>query len=228
MVMKFKHIMNGNKIFAAACSLLFGSTVFAELSFDAQKIKETVSPLTVFYDFEFRFTNAGTSPVKILELKKSCTCIAAPLEKVYYLQSERGVIRGKLQIAGKSGRIAQRLEITTDETETPSYFLEIELDIPPLASMQPKLLVWRKLEEPESKKLAVSLNKDYAVKLVSVKSDSDNIAAMVLPESDGDGGSYVVEVAPLSTELPGRFLVTAEILTTDGKVRRLFSHAIIK
>ncbi len=226
--MKFEYIANGNKIFAAACSLLFGCTVFAGLSFDAQKIKETVSPLTVFYDFKFCFTNTGTGPVRIIELKKSCTCIAAPLEKSHYMQNEDGVICGQLLIAGKSGRVVQRLEIVTDETENPSYFLEIELDIPQFASMLPKLLVWRKLEEPESKKLAVSLNKDYAAKLVSVKSDSDNIAARVLPESDGDGGSYVVEVAPLSTELPGRFLVTAEILTTDGKVRRLFSHAIIK
>ena len=180
MVMKFEYIANGNKIFAAACSLLFGCNVFAGLSFDAQKIKETVSPLTVFYDFKFCFTNTGIGPVRIIELKKSCTCIAAPLEKSHYMQNEDGVICGQLQIAGKSGRVVQRLEI------------------------------------------------DYAAKLVSVKSDSDNIAARVLPESDGDGGSYVVEVAPLSTELPGRFLVTAEILTTDGKVRRLFSHAIIK
>src|SRR5258708_9335121 len=65
-----------------------------------------------------RFTNAGPSPVAILDVRPSCGCTTATLAKKEYSPGEPGEIDAKFNFAGHVRHQQQCLYVTTDLPKT--------------------------------------------------------------------------------------------------------------
>ena len=75
----------------------------AGLQFERTVVEDVVPPGTASYPFEFTFKNDGDSVVEISEIKTSCGCTTAKLEKMSYALGEGGVIQGMFSAGDRRG-----------------------------------------------------------------------------------------------------------------------------
>ena len=74
---------------ALALSCLAAPVVLhAELKFEQRVIEDTITPGAKSYPFEFSFTNEGDTAMEISEIKTTCGCTTAKLEKMTYAPGE--------------------------------------------------------------------------------------------------------------------------------------------
>lgn len=111
--------------------LYMHADVFAGMQFQTYEIKDEVSPLKNEYVFEFKFTNTGQGNVEISSINTSCFCIKTDtLKKRIYKEGETGIIRGVVDIAGKSGVERQKIMLETlNNNETTNISLYVQLKI---------------------------------------------------------------------------------------------------
>ena len=64
---------------------------------------------------QFKFKNNGTALLKIGEITASCGCTAPSLSKKEYQPSEEGVIEVKYKGKSKSGPVAERIFVPTND-----------------------------------------------------------------------------------------------------------------
>jgi hypothetical protein len=65
--------------------------------------------------FVFRFRNRGQTELVIREVRTTCGCTAALVERDRYRPGEWGTIRGTVDTVGKSGSIEERVYVKTNE-----------------------------------------------------------------------------------------------------------------
>ncbi len=65
----------------------------------------------------FSFTNSGDSTLKILDMRTTCACAIADLEKKTYEPHENGIIKAVFYSTGRKGNITKSVFITTNIKE---------------------------------------------------------------------------------------------------------------
>ena len=105
--------------------------VFAQLKWDQPQQKLSVKPGEKAVTANYRFTNNGTSPVTIVDVRPSCGCTTATLAKKTYAPGESGEIDAKLNFAGHTGHQEKWIYVTTNVAGTEPMLLTLAVDIPP-------------------------------------------------------------------------------------------------
>jgi hypothetical protein len=183
----------------ASALLLWGLSGSAALKFDQTVIEDVVSPDAKRYPFEFAFENVGDEIVEISEIKTTCGCTTAKLEKMVYQPGEKGVVTGTFSVGSRQGLQEKKIRVMTRDLAQPEVQLALKLDIPQLVTMKPGLLLWRVGSEPTTKVLTISPNADLGAKIVSVECESPDFAVESLPKVEGSN-EYEVVVVPLKTD----------------------------
>ncbi len=80
----------------------FATPVFAQLKWE--KLEQTFAPgpLDKSVVAKYRFTNVGSSTISIKDVRTSCGCTTAALEKWEYAPGESGEIEANFQFAGSN------------------------------------------------------------------------------------------------------------------------------
>jgi hypothetical protein len=65
----------------------------------------------------FTFTNTGDSTLKILDMRTTCLCALADLEKKTYEPKEKGTIKAIFYSTGRKGKVTKSVFITTNIKE---------------------------------------------------------------------------------------------------------------
>lgn len=215
-------------IFRGVMALVFSATqLFAGLSFDKVVIEGVVAPGEKTYPFEFAFENTGDATVEISEIKTTCGCTTAKLDKMSYAPGESGVIKGTFSVGSRQGMQEKKVRVLTKDLAQPEIQLALKLDIPQLVTMKPGLLLWRVGTEPEAKTLTISPNGDLGAKIVSVECVSPDFAVEALPKVEG-ASEYEVVVAPLKTEVKSRGLIKVMVAAADSEPKAIYAHALIR
>jgi hypothetical protein len=212
------------------CALLaFSCLSQAELKFDQTVIEDVIMPGEQSYPFEFSFKNTGDSTVEISEVKTSCGCTTAKLEKMIYAAGESGVITGRFSVGDRQGLQQKSINVLTKDLGQPDIRLALKLEIPQLATMKPGLLLWRVGAELTSKTLKISPNADLGVEIVSIESDSENFV-LESEKSQSEKGAYEVSVLPVTLDVSARALIKVQLATKgDASVSRtVYAHAVIR
>lgn len=228
-IMHLKQIRKA--IALASLFSLSALSVGAGLKFEQTVIEDVVSSNSKVYPFEFTFTNTGNSPVKISEVKTSCGCTTAKLEKMVYEPGENGVIQGKFSIGDRKGLQQKNITILTTDLGQPSIKLGLSLKIPQLVSLKPGLLFWELGAQMESQTLVVIPNHELNVKVESIEVvEKDAPFEIQFSGELRNDGSYEIHVKPLNLDSPARSLISIKAAPKDtsGEISTFYAHAIIK
>ena len=150
---------------------------------------------------KFRFTNVGTTPVKITDLQPSCGCTTAFLEKRQYGPGESGEIEARFKF---NGRLESPTEMDCGQNRLGSASTDntaVGVSIPEAISISPEFVLWRIGDQLKSKTVRILVPDGVATKVLSVQADNSTVK-LELSEIR-PGKELEVKITPISTNQPG-------------------------
>lgn len=190
---------------------------------------EMVRVSTDFGDREsrgiFTFTNTGTEPVAITNVRTSCGCTTTELAKRDYAPGESGRIEAKLDIAQRQGLQRKTVYVSTDAPDG-EYQLMFETVIPVLQKVTPRVLTWRKGEEPEAQIIDVHFSHSDPIHVTSVENPAGGFDVEV--EVVEEGKHYRIVATPLSTDAAKRSTLKINTDFPRNAPRHHFGYLLIR
>jgi hypothetical protein len=174
--------------------------VFAQLKWENAEQTFAPSPLDKLVVAKYRFTNVGTSRVRINDVRTSCGCTTAGLSKKDYSPGESGEIEAKFQLAGHIGHQEKWIFVTTNSAPTDPTLLRLIVDIPNAVTIEPEFVIWQVGDQIEPKKIRIVVADAFPAKIVSVQ--ADNPAVKLELRDVRPGKEVEVTVTPPSTSKP--------------------------
>jgi hypothetical protein len=184
--------------------------VFAQLKWENTEQAFTPKPTDKTIIAHYRFTNTGASEVTVKDLRTSCGCTTAALEKKEYAPGESGEIQAKFQFAGRIGHQEKWILVTTNLAPDQPTVLRLAVNIPVALTIQPELVMWRVGEKPESKTIRIAVSDDFPAKIISVR--ADNPATKLELSEVRPGKEILLKITPQSTNEPGSTIL---LIRTD-------------
>jgi len=181
--------------------LALATPVFGQLKWENPEQTFTAKPLDKVIVAKFRFTNVGTTSLKITDLRPSCGCTTALLEKKEYAPGESGEIEAKFKFDGRRGHQEKWIVVTTDWVPPQPTILRFAVNIPEAITIQPELVVWRVGDQLKPKMVRIAVPDEIPAKVVSVQ--ADNAAVKIELREIRPGKELEVKVTPTSTSQPG-------------------------
>ena len=179
---------------------------FAQLKWDQPKQVFIPKPGEKTLTARYRFTNTGTSPVSIIDVRPSCGCTTATLAKKEYAPGESGEIEAKLNFAGHIGHQEKWIYVTTNMAGSEPALLSLAVDIPPEVTIQPEFVMWRVGDPLEPKTIRVVIPEGIPAKLVAAQ--ADNPTMQVRLREVQAWKEWEVKVTPTSTREAVKAVVT--------------------
>ncbi len=181
--------------------LAVATPVFGQLKWENPEQTFTAKPLDKVIIAKFRFANVGTSSVKITDLRPSCGCTTALLEKKEYAPGESGEIEAKLKFDGRIGHQEKWIVVTTDWIPPQPVILRMTVTIPESITIDPELVIWRVGDQLKPKTVRIVVPDEIPEKIVSVQ--ADNAAVKLELREIRPGKELEVIVTPATTNQPG-------------------------
>jgi len=189
--------------------LLFTGTAFGELTWETTQQTFNSKATDEFVIAKYKFTNTGTTPVKIENVRTSCGCTTAALQKKEYAPGESGEIETRFTFSGRTGRQQKAIMVQTSDKPNAPTILQLEVNIQETVKIEPQAVLWRIGDQPTPKSIRIEVANDAPVKVVSVT--PDNSAWKVDVKELKPGKEYEVEITPDNATEPQS--VTLQIKT---------------
>ena len=175
--------------------------VFGQLKWENPEQTLNAKPLDKFILAKFRFTNVGTAPVKITDVRTSCGCTTASLQKREYAPGESGEIDANFRFDGRVGHQEKWIIVTTDWVLPQPTILRFAVNIPDAITIQPEFVLWHVGDQLNPKTVRIAIPDDIPAKVVSVQ--ADNAAVKLELREVRPGKELEVNVTPTTTTQPG-------------------------
>lgn len=144
----------------------------------------------------FKFKNSGSTPVHLLDLQTSCSCLTARSDKKVYAAGEAGYIAAEFSAEEPPGIYERHIQVVTDAT-TPPQRLTVRIEIPELALLAPRSLEWHRDESPAEK--AAELRATGALHIIFTQATPTNDSFTARLETVVPEQVYKLIVTPRST-----------------------------
>ncbi|MBA3936005.1 MAG: DUF1573 domain-containing protein [Planctomycetes bacterium] len=167
-------------------------------AFTERKLQPKVTDTVVMSTFPF--TNAGKTPVTITELKTSCGCTTADLEKRTYAAGEAGEITMAFTVGDFTGLQTKLVTVKTDEPGSPPIFLRMEIQLPEGPSPSQRFIDWYVGAGPSKKTIFITLPKDPKFHMQRVECADKRLKISLDPGQDEN--HYLISIIPTETTRP--------------------------
>lgn len=203
--------------------LFIANFSFATIIFKNQIISDTILQVDSSFPFSFYFINNSSKPIKILNISTNCSCTKAEADKEIYQPNEKGKITGTFEIGDRTGFQSKKIFIETDDKTNPKIVLNLNLTIPVLAEFRPKMLLWRKGANLETKILHIDTGREYGVRIQKVSCNNKNFKIDFTPQRENTD-SCEVKITPLSLNETSKSEVELECITKEKekKIYKLY------
>lgn len=181
------------------------SSGFGAIQWETTQVELTAPVLAESVEAAFRFTNTGKTAVVFKEIKPSCGCTTAVLEKLTYAPGESGVVKAKLDIGYRQGLQTKTITVNI-KGETAPTLLTMQTRIPSILNINPVFVFWTKGQIPTPKTITLAVGIDAPVHILSVSSSHESINASL--ETLEEGKRYKLTVVPLSTDAGNQANIT--------------------
>jgi hypothetical protein len=181
--------------------LALATPAFGQLKWENPEQTFTAKPLDKVVVAKFRFTNVGTTSLKITGLQPSCGCTTTFLEKKDYAPGESGEIEAKFKFGGRVGHQEKWIVVTTDWVPPQPAILRFAVNISEAMTIQPELVMWRVGDQLKPKTIRIVVSDEIPEKVVSVK--ADNAAVKLELREIRPGKELEILVTPTTTSQPG-------------------------
>ncbi len=202
-------------VFYFACELV------AQIEWENPTISEKGKPDGQKSEFSFTFSNVGANSVTINEIRSSCWCTVAELDKKTYLPGERGTISVTFDPKMKTGIERSTIKVTTDDPGKSDIELKLSVDIPKWARISPPFLLWKRGGGADAKEFSI-ITTDPGSEIVSVESANP---AFQVEKADRQGK---VRVKPVSVDSKARGEVHVKVKLPDETTRDYRAYVIVK
>lgn len=176
----------------------FCGTARAQLQWEKRTLKFYPAPSETEVAAHFKFKNAGSYAVSIVNLKSSCGCTRASATKRTYAPGESGEITAVFNAKSRYGLQEKNIAVTTDDPRNPETVLVMQVAIMEILQIKPSFVFWKIGEAPAPKTISLKVQNDLPVKAVTVVSDNPGIVARVetvIPEKE-----FRIVVTPKQTQ----------------------------
>jgi Protein of unknown function (DUF1573) len=173
---------------------LFASSAFAQLTWDKTEQSFDATPQDKSVVARYKFTNTGSTPIKIQSVLTSCGCTSAALSKTDYAPGESGEIAANFVFGGHTGRQTKSIMVSTSIAPGQPTVLKLHVYIQERVSIVPEVIFWRVGEQPNAKTIRIAIVGETPVKILSVT--SDNPAMKVNLREIRRGREYEAQVTP--------------------------------
>jgi hypothetical protein len=175
-------------------------TAFGQLTWETTQQTFNSKPKDEFVTAKYKFTNTGTQPITVENVRTSCGCTTAVLKKTVYAPGESGEIESRFTFSGRTGRQEKAIMVQTSDKPNDPTILQLHVYIEDIVKIEPDVVLWRVGDQPSPKSIHIEVANDATVKLLSVT--SDNAALKVKLTEVEPGKKYDVEVTPDSAAQP--------------------------
>jgi hypothetical protein len=205
---------------------VFAGSAFAQLAWETTEQTFNSKPQDKEVVAKYKFTNSGHTPIKIENVRTSCGCTTAGLNKNYYAPGESGEIEAKFTFSGRTGK--QEKAITVDTTANPQQptILKLHVYIEETVKVEPEVVIWRVGEQPNPKSIHIAVADDTSAKIVSVT--SDNPALKVKLTELRAGKEYEAQITPDSVAHPAAATVMIRTDYPPDDPETKYAYARIK
>ncbi len=181
-------------------------------------------------DVEFRF-QVEDRPFEILSISSSCGCTTAKLDKMKYYPGEEGVIQVSLDLKNRWGPQKKFIRLQTNDPNNSPVQLEFRVDIPFVVRLEPRFVYWdMQTKDFSDQSIKMKFDTDADIRIVSAKSDQEQIEVAVEPSREWDG--YELFLKPRDVEDFGDFFrAVIEIeVESDAPIpqKKFFAYAFMK
>lgn len=203
--------------------LFIANFSFATIIFKNQIISDTILQVDSSFPFSFHFINNSSKSIKILNISTSCACTKAEADKEIYQPNEKGKITGTFEIGDRTGFQSKKIFIETDDKTNPKIVLNLNLTIPVLAEFHPKMLLWRKGANLETKRLHIDTAREYGARIQKVSCNNKNFKIDFTPQKENTD-SCEVKITPISLNETSNSEVELECITKEKekKIYKLY------
>jgi len=199
------------------------------LEFSEEQITHEAGPEETLYEAVFPFTNESETPVKIVQVRSSCGCTAAVPDRDIYEPGEQGEIKAVFTYGARQGLQRKRISVETDEGGGKQYALMLQVTIPEVFRIEPRVLYWDLAREQAGEKVfRVLFNVENPPKVLEVKS---NDSTFHIEWQELEEGGVTVQVKPLLEEELARPVRAILQIRLDRPLRgqdKLAAYAMIK
>jgi hypothetical protein len=204
--------------------LVFATPVFGQLKWDNEQQVFETKPQEKAIETKYRFTNIGTSPISIEEVRTSCGCTTATLKKKEYAPGETGEIEAKFVFAGRIGHQEKWIIVTTSFAPMQPTVLRLVANIPETLTIQPEFVMWQVGDPVQSKTIHVRLGDEFPGKIVSIQ--ADNAAVKLELHEVRPGRELEVIVTPANTRGPAKSIlsVRTDYPTEDPVIHQAYAR----
>jgi Protein of unknown function (DUF1573) len=149
---------------------------------------------------KYRFTNIGTQPVKIEDVKPSCGCTTAGLSKTEYAPGESGEIEAKFTFGGRVGKQQKAILVRTSAAPEQPTILRLEVNIEETVKIWPAFVRWVAGEPAIPKTIHITVAEDAPVRVEPVVSDDPGVKVQMAELKIGK--EYELQITPDDTRQP--------------------------
>jgi|ERR1051326_8542374 hypothetical protein len=145
----------------------------------------------------YAFRNATDHAVHIMNIEAGCTCTTATVAKNEFAAGERGEMTVKFMLGERVGRQERVITVITDDPVAPLSAVKLNVEIPELATVRPRVLFWQTGAKPETKVVEITLAYPENSRLETPKDAEPGFVAKL--QSTNRAGVYRLEVTPKNT-----------------------------
>jgi hypothetical protein len=188
----------------------------AELAWSVQQQSFRPPPGVQVAEADYRFSNRGQRPVTITEIKPSCSCITATLDKKTYAAGESGVLHVRYNGAGQSGWQLKTIEVKTDEQAVAVTLLRVDAKIVEAFTLEPRLLRWVPEQAVTPQIATWRSHPELPVVIPKITVTPAGFKVELTPVA-GDDHAFSIRVTPDNTKTPRRGLLKLQFTAPNAE-----------
>lgn len=188
-------------------------------TFDWGTVKVFESPLKTIITIK----NTGNQPLRVFEVKPSCGCTTAPLDKDILKPGETAKIDIKLDLKGNIGQISKDVNIMTNDPIRKNVRLVLKANSVTSLDKEPKFFAFNTVKpgEKSEAKITITNYSDHDIIIKKIVKSHDDLTFSIKVEDVIKAKSSKEVWAYYTPKTAGTHSLSCTLLTNDLDVPRL-------
>jgi hypothetical protein len=211
--------------------LAYATLLFIGLCITAMEAAPEISFQSKTYDFGeivmgdtaicfFSFTNTGDSTLKILDMRTTCSCAIAALEKKTYEPHETGTIKAIFYSSGRKGKVSKSVFITTNIKENRVVHLSISGHVKKTWKCEPEKVDFGEIGTRKVliDSVEISTESTDSIQVDSIVPEPEQLMVTVI---EHNGSSVKLRVKVETTGIKWRFIGVIRFYSNIPQARKI-------
>jgi hypothetical protein len=153
-------------------TILAAGIAGAQLTFENIIVEDVALPNDKKISGTYNFINSGDYDIKITDVKTTCGCTSASLDKKSFAPGESGSIPVTMKV-GSRGVTERQVIVTTDEPGAQKLTLTVRATVEELIKVEPTTVRWNVGDTADAKTISIEAVSDNDINITDVKMSTE-------------------------------------------------------